>query len=114
MFPLMTHLNDEATRCKDDGDVESERAVKAIILYPMNALVADQMARLREIFGKPEMAIRLKRNGYGRFPQFGMYTGRTPFHGWYSEQGDDDTGAFKVSKENEDENETDLGQLRGC
>ena len=52
----------------------------------MNALVADQMSRLRELLGSPKTATKFLRNGYGRFPQFGMYTGRSEFHGWYSEE----------------------------
>jgi ATP-dependent helicase YprA (DUF1998 family) len=84
LFPMLTHLNDEARRCEAEGEV-SERAVKCLILYPMNALVADQMARLRDLMGDPKIATKLMRNGYGRFPQFGMYTGRTEYHGWYAE-----------------------------
>ena len=53
LFPMMTHLNDEARRCKVEGK-KSERAIKCLILYPMNALVADQMARLRKLMGDPK------------------------------------------------------------
>jgi ATP-dependent helicase YprA (DUF1998 family) len=84
LYPMLSHLNDEGRRCKVKGEV-SERAVKCLILYPMNALVADQMARLRDLMGNPKIATKLMRNGYGRFPQFGMYTGRTEYHGWYAE-----------------------------
>jgi Lhr-like helicase len=83
LYPMMNHLNDEARRC--DG-TSSQRSVKALLLYPMNALVADQMSRLRELLGNPKTATQVMRNGYGRFPQFGMYTGRSEFHGWYSEE----------------------------
>ena len=83
LYPMMNHLNDEARRCKGKP---SQRAVKARLLYPMNALVADQMRRLRELLGNPKTATKYLRNGYGRFPQFGMYTGRSEFHGWYSEE----------------------------
>ena len=78
-----------ALRLKEDGEEKSDRAVKAIILYPMNALVADQMSRLRELFGDPKTATHFLNNGYGRFPQFGMYTGRTPFHGWFAKPNSD-------------------------
>ena len=42
-------------------------------------------------------------NGYGRFPQFGMYTGRTEYHGWYAEphtveENGVETTAWEVSK----------------
>ena len=94
---MLTHLNDEAIRCKEDGS-KSERAVKCLILYPMNALVADQMSRLRKLLGSPKMATKLMNNGYGRFPQFGMYTGRTEFHGWYAEEHIDKDGNSEWKK----------------
>ena len=97
LFPMLTHLNDEAIRCKEDGS-KSERAVKCLILYPMNALVADQMSRLRKLLGSPKMATKLMNNGYGRFPQFGMYTGRTEFHGWYAEEHIDKDGNSEWKK----------------
>ncbi|WP_162005400.1 DEAD/DEAH box helicase [Dictyobacter vulcani] len=53
---------------------------RALLLYPMNALVSDQVSRLRRLFGDE----RLKQYfllHYGRFPRFGMYTGRTPYPG---------------------------------
>jgi ATP-dependent helicase YprA (DUF1998 family) len=81
LFPAVNHLIEEAIRC--DGE-DSPRAVKVMVLYPMNALVADQMTRMREIFGNPRVSSRIMSEGFGRFPQFGMYTGRTKFHGWYS------------------------------
>lgn len=84
MFPMMNHLHDEALRCADDGEEKSQRAVKCLMLYPMNALVADQLSRLRELLGNPDISTMLLRKGYGRFPQFGMYTGRTDYHGWFA------------------------------
>ncbi len=89
LYPIVTHLHDEALRLIEDGEEKSDRAIKAIILYPMNALVADQMSRLRELFGDPKTATHFLNNGYGRFPQFGMYTGRTPFHGWFAKPNSD-------------------------
>lgn len=55
--------------------------VRALILYPMNALVNDQLARLRLIFGDPEVTKEFCALGADRFPRFGMYTGRTPYPG---------------------------------
>ncbi|MDA8568128.1 DEAD/DEAH box helicase [Euryarchaeota archaeon] len=83
LYPMMNHLNDEARRCNGES---SHRSIKALLLYPMNALVADQMSRLRDLLGSPKTATNFLENGYGRFPQFGMYTGRSEFHGWYSEE----------------------------
>lgn len=48
----------------------------------MNALVSDQVSRLRRMIGDPdERFIKIFRKTCGdevRRPQFGMYTGRTP------------------------------------
>lgn len=85
LFPLVGHLLDVAKRT--EGQVN--RGLKAMVLYPMNALVADQLARLRELLGDPRTAAHLMNEGFGRVPQFGMYTGRTPYHGWYASQDPD-------------------------
>jgi len=56
--------------------------VRALILYPMNALVNDQLARLRNLFGDPAMAEAFHNvSKDSRHPHFGMYTGRTPYPG---------------------------------
>lgn len=52
---------------------------RALLLYPMNALVSDQLARLRRLFGDPRLAARFA--PHGRVPRFGMYTSRTPYPG---------------------------------
>lgn len=59
-----------------------KRGFRSIILYPMNALVADQLARLRRIFGSEKGSDELEKL-FGRRVQFGMYTSRTPYHGIY-------------------------------
>lgn len=65
--------------------------IRAIILYPMNALVNDQLARLRNLFGDPKLAECFHELGENtRHPLFGMYTGRTPY-----------PGARKASKDGE-------------
>jgi len=53
---------------------------RALLLYPMNALVNDQLARVRRIFGDERVATMLK-EGRGRHVRFGSYTGRTPYPG---------------------------------
>src|SRR6478736_998509 len=55
-------------------------AVRALLLYPMNALVSDQTARLRRLLRDPRLATLFK-DRWGRQPRFGMYTGRTPYPG---------------------------------
>ena len=47
----------------------------------MNALVNDQLARLRLLFGDRHLTAEFKQVGTGRFPRFGMYTGRTAYPG---------------------------------
>jgi ATP-dependent helicase YprA (DUF1998 family)/Zn finger protein HypA/HybF involved in hydrogenase expression len=54
--------------------------VRALILYPMNALVNDQVARLRKLMGNQTVAASL-RGSRARNVTFGMYTGRTPYAG---------------------------------
>ena len=34
------------------------------------------------------MSEKLKSNGLNRYPRFGMYTSRAPFHGWYAKEKD--------------------------
>jgi ATP-dependent helicase YprA (DUF1998 family) len=55
-------------------------AVRALLLYPMNALVNDQIARLRRLLGAGSVANRLVRPD-GFRATFGMYTSRTPYPG---------------------------------
>jgi ATP-dependent helicase YprA (DUF1998 family) len=55
-------------------------ATRAILLYPMNALVNDQVSRLRRLLGSPEVATLLRRKD-GRAANFGFYTSRTPYPG---------------------------------
>jgi ATP-dependent helicase YprA (DUF1998 family) len=54
--------------------------VRALLLYPMNALVSDQTARLRRLLGNERLA-NLMENQWGRIARFGMYTSRTPYPG---------------------------------
>src|SRR6266566_1679105 len=60
-------------------------AMRALILYPMNALVNDQLKRLRALFGDPHLASWLRQRYATRRPvRFGMYTSRTPYPGMMS------------------------------
>jgi ATP-dependent helicase YprA (DUF1998 family) len=54
--------------------------VRALLLYPMNALVSDQTARLRRMLGNERLAADL-RVRWNRHVTFGMYTSRTPYPG---------------------------------
>jgi ATP-dependent helicase YprA (DUF1998 family) len=76
LYSILGQLGLEANRQRSTA----VRGIRAIILYPMNALVADQLARLRKMFGSHQGSQELRRL-FGRSIQFGMYTSRTPYHG---------------------------------
>lgn len=82
MWPLLAKIAAEARNSQESW---SQRGVRTIIMYPMNALVSDQISRLRRMIGDPAgKFIRIFRDTCGaqvRRPQFGMYTGRTPYPG---------------------------------
>ncbi len=56
-------------------------AVRALILYPLNALVEDQLMRLRLAFDSNDSREWLRLNRHGNHFCFGRYTGRTPVPG---------------------------------
>ncbi|MDP8984151.1 MAG: DUF1998 domain-containing protein [Pseudomonadota bacterium] len=55
-------------------------AMRALILYPMNALVNDQLGRLRSLFADARL-VALFKKWSGRPPRFARYTSRTPYAG---------------------------------
>jgi len=56
--------------------------MRALILYPTNALVNDQLTRLRHLFGDAQLASWFRqRYNASRPVRFGMYTSRTPYPG---------------------------------
>jgi ATP-dependent helicase YprA (DUF1998 family) len=61
--------------------------MRTLILYPTNALVNDQLIRLRRLFGNPLFVRWFKRRyGVERPIRFGMYTSRTPYPGQMSQE----------------------------
>jgi len=56
-------------------------AIRALILYPLNALVEDQLGRLRDGFDGLNVRNWLNRYRNGNRFYFGRYTGRTPVSG---------------------------------
>ena len=56
-------------------------AIRALVLYPMNALVEDQLVRLRRALDSPEARRWLDSNRGGHRFYFGRYTGATPVAG---------------------------------
>ena len=77
LLPVLARLANEATHRPDHF---STRAVRALLLYPMNALVNDQLGRLRTLFGAT--AVRKWFTAAANRPaKFGRYTGRTLYPG---------------------------------
>lgn len=70
-----------ASRVSQRGHETRPAAVRALILYPLNALVEDQLARLREALDSPNARAWLQQNRNGNLIYFGRYTGRTPVSG---------------------------------
>ena len=54
--------------------------MRALIMYPMNALVNDQLGRLRSLIGDPRL-VQVFKEWCGRPPRFARYTSRTPYAG---------------------------------
>ncbi|HVM00505.1 MAG TPA: DEAD/DEAH box helicase [Egibacteraceae bacterium] len=70
-----------ARRVSQRGHEGRTAAVRALILYPLNALVEDQLARLREALDSPGARSWLQAHRHGNQIYFGRYTGRTPVSG---------------------------------
>lgn len=89
MWPILSRLASEAA----SSEGWTERGVRVIVMYPMNALVADQIGRLRRMIGDPSGsfvdAFHRLTGSKARRPQFGMYTGRTPYSGAVSDPNQD-------------------------
>lgn len=63
------------------GGIGRRPGVRALVLYPMNALVEDQLVRLRRALDSPEAREWLDTHRGGHRFYFGRYTGRTPVPG---------------------------------
>lgn len=79
LWPIIANCFDEA---KNHPMTFKMEAVRTLIIYPMNALVSDQLARFRKIIGNEKFRDIFTRDTQAtRIPHFGMYTGRTPYSG---------------------------------
>ena len=78
LLPILGKLAREAKQNPDS--FASQPAMRALILYPMNALVNDQLGRLRALFGDPRL-VALFKSWSDRPPRFARYTSRTPYAG---------------------------------
>jgi len=77
LLPILGKLAQEAS---DKSKQFAKPAVRAIVLYPMNALVNDQLGRLRLLFGDKRVVDIF--NGWsGRPTRFARYTSRTLYPG---------------------------------
>lgn len=99
MWPLLAKLAYEAHNLPDTW---KERGVRTIIMYPMNALVSDQVGRLRRLIGDNDNKfLSIFHRCFGsdiRRPQFGMYTSRTPYAGPEPKKNEDDKLAKTLRK----------------
>ena len=98
LWPMIAKM---ATEAHENPKGWKMRAVRTIVLYPMNALVSDQQSRLRRILGDPdgkfEQIFSRLSTVSPRRPQFGMYTGRTPYPGPGSQKSADKNLARTLS-----------------
>ncbi len=77
LLPILGRLAAEASASPSSF---STRAIRALLLYPMNALVNDQLGRLRVLFGGNDLARWFTDHG-GRPMKFARYTGRSLYPG---------------------------------
>lgn len=77
LMPIIAQLVVEAATRPSSSALSGCRA---LLLYPMNALVNDQLSRIRRLFGTPQ-ASALISQGRPNPVRFASYTGRTPYPG---------------------------------
>lgn len=65
-----------------DGETGRPKAVRALVLYPMNALVDDQLMRMRRALDSDAVRCWLDTYRRGHRFYFGRYTGATPVTGF--------------------------------
>lgn len=82
LWPMLTEIARQVGERTEDWEQEG---IRTLILYPMNALVSDQLGRIRNIIGREDDAymnlLRKQSNKDIRRIRFGMYTGRTNYPG---------------------------------
>jgi ATP-dependent helicase YprA (DUF1998 family) len=77
LLPILAKL---ATEARDAPNSFATSSLRAILMYPMNALVNDQLGRLRLLLGDRRVA-RLFTDWSGRPARFARYTSRTLYPG---------------------------------
>lgn len=81
LLPILGKLAHEAKT--SPKSFAEDFGVRALVLYPMNALVNDQLGRMRSLFGDPRV-VKAFQGWAGRPPRFARYTSRTPYAGMRS------------------------------
>lgn len=94
LMPILSNMVMESSRRPKSW---SKHGVRAILLYPMNALVNDQMGRLRRLFGNPAVRARLQ-GANSRSVTFGMYTSRSPYPGERMRRKDEERVEGEINK----------------
>ena len=91
LYSILGHIAQEVSR----GKTTDSSSIRSLVMYPMNALVSDQLTRMRGMFGRREnpkagaddqefqSPFNILRTELGRPYRFAMYTGRTQYHGQY-------------------------------
>ncbi len=80
--PIKNHATRSPFRSHRTGEhADRPAAVRALILYPMNALVEDQLVRLRKSLDSREARAVMDDALHGNRIFFGRYTGKTPVTG---------------------------------
>jgi len=68
------------------SQMQRPAGIRALVLYPLNALVEDQLRRLRRTLGAPEVLTWLDTAAQGNRISFGRYTGQTPVSGRFTDK----------------------------
>ena len=86
--PIKNHATRSPFRPhRADEHPDRPAAVRALILYPMNALVEDQLVRLRKSLDSREARAVMDEALHGNRIFFGRYTGQTPITGHHLHPG---------------------------
>jgi len=92
LLPVIADLVNESKK----WNINRTKAVRTLILYPLNALAEDQMIRLRKSLNSESSRNWLDNNRSGHRFYFGRYTGKTPTSGKKEQRKDENA---KVKKQ---------------
>jgi len=94
LIPILSSLATESVQRLNSW---STPGVRAILLYPMNALVNDQLSRLRRLLGNENVLAKFG-EGKRRIATFGMYTSRSPYPGRRTSRKDKERVVGEINK----------------